>query len=61
MLVVLTVTYCNKVNIQITQRDGFIQIAYVLFMLEPHVHSSEYVIRELICGLPRNYGTVCTK
>jgi len=23
---VLTETYCNKVNIQITQRDGFIQI-----------------------------------
>jgi len=28
MLVVLTETYCNKVNIQITQRDVFIQIAY---------------------------------
>ena len=26
MLVVLTETYCNKVNIQITQRDDFIQI-----------------------------------
>ena len=25
MLVVLTGTYCNKVNIQITQRDDFIQ------------------------------------
>jgi len=25
MLVVLTETYCNKVNIQITQRDDFIQ------------------------------------
>ena len=31
MLVVLTEIYCNKVNIQITQRDDFIQIAgYVL-------------------------------
>ena len=26
MLVVVTETYCNKVNIQITQRDGFIPI-----------------------------------
>jgi len=26
MLVVLTETYFNKVNVQITQRDGFIQI-----------------------------------
>ena len=26
MLVVLTETYCNKVNIQITQRDDCIQI-----------------------------------
>jgi len=25
MLVVLTETYCNKVNIKITQRDDFIQ------------------------------------
>ena len=25
MSVVLTETYCNKVNIQITQRDDFIQ------------------------------------
>ena len=29
MLVVLTETYCNKVNIQVTQRDGFIQIVTV--------------------------------
>ena len=28
MLVVLTETYCNKVNIQITQRDDFIQINF---------------------------------
>jgi len=28
MLVVLTETYCNKVNIQITQRDDFIQKVY---------------------------------
>jgi len=26
MLVVLTETYCNKVNIQITQRDDFIPV-----------------------------------
>jgi len=25
MLVVLTITYCNKVNMQIAQRDDFIQ------------------------------------
>jgi len=28
MLVELTETYCNKVNVQITQRDDFIQISY---------------------------------
>ena len=28
MLVVLTETYCNKVNIQITQWDDFIQIVF---------------------------------
>ena len=27
MLVVLTETYCDKVNIKITQQDDFIQIA----------------------------------
>ena len=31
MLVVLTETYCNKVNIQITQRDGFIQKGLSVF------------------------------
>jgi len=31
MLVVLTETYCNKVNIQITQRDDFIQIVYMFW------------------------------
>ena len=31
MLVVLTETYCNKVNIQITQRDDFIQTVKYLF------------------------------
>jgi len=34
MLVVLTETYCNKVNIQITQRDEFIQIDISLFSQE---------------------------
>jgi len=29
MLVVLTETYCNKVNIEIKQRDDFIQIAVI--------------------------------
>jgi len=28
MLVVLTETYCNEVNIQITQRDDFIQTEF---------------------------------
>jgi len=32
MLVVLTETYCNKVNIQITQRDFFIQKASTEFI-----------------------------
>jgi len=27
MLVVLTETYCNKVNIQVTEQDDFIQIS----------------------------------
>jgi len=31
MLVVLTEIYCNKVDIQITQRDDFIQIVYLGF------------------------------
>jgi len=30
MLVVLTETYCNKVNIQITQRDDFIQTVDII-------------------------------
>jgi len=34
MLVVLTETYCNKVNIQITQWDDFIQIEEVTFCAE---------------------------
>jgi len=39
MLVVLTETYCNKVNIQITQRDGFIQIIlYSSFINHPIFH-----------------------
>ena len=33
MLVVLMETYCNKVNIQITQRDDFIQIISAAFIL----------------------------
>jgi len=32
MLVVLTETYCNKVNIQITQRDDFIQILKFVYL-----------------------------
>ena len=32
MLVVLTETYCNKVNIQITQWDDFIQKEYVHYV-----------------------------
>ena len=31
MLAVLTETYCNKVTIQITQRDDFIQIILYKF------------------------------
>jgi len=30
MLVVLTETYCNKVNIHITQRDDFFKITHKL-------------------------------
>ena len=33
MLVVLTETYCNKVNIHITQRDDFIQTRCVVIMM----------------------------
>jgi len=33
MLFVLTETYCNKVNIQITQRDDFIQIQNSKFLV----------------------------
>ena len=38
MLAVLTETYCNKVNIQITQRDDFIQIVNLNYTskLSPH-------------------------
>jgi len=36
MLVALTETYCNKVNIQITQRDDSIQI-------EPECFAHSYV------------------
>ena len=32
MLVVLTETYCNKVNIQITQRDDFIQKGNIILL-----------------------------
>jgi len=35
MLVVLTEKHCNKVNIQITQRDDFIQIARILLFMLP--------------------------
>jgi len=34
MLVVLTETYCNKINIQITQRDDFIQKNITVHPLE---------------------------
>jgi len=33
MLVVFTETYCNKANIQITQRDDFIQKEGVVFTI----------------------------
>ena len=35
MLVVLTETYCNKVNRQMTQWDDFIQIATFKFVVKP--------------------------
>ena len=35
MLVVLTETYCNKLNIQITQLDDFIQIGKGIYPLIP--------------------------
>jgi len=34
MLVVLMETYCNKVNIQITQRDDFIQKAVNIICMQ---------------------------
>jgi len=37
MLVVLKETYCNKVNIHITQRDDFIKKKHVQFILVLHV------------------------
>jgi hypothetical protein len=40
MLVVLTETYCNKENIQITQRDDFIQIEGRVLIYNP---SAKYV------------------
>jgi len=40
MLVVLTETYCNKVNIQITQRDDFIQTSDACFNLLSSQHIS---------------------
>jgi len=38
MLVVLTETYCNKVNIQIIQRDDFIQIKQYKKVLNQKSH-----------------------
>jgi len=57
MLVVLTEMYCNKVNIQITQRDDFIQtnkmiwtkssrcvlILYIHFIIYIYIHIYIYI------------------
>jgi hypothetical protein len=47
MLVMLTETYCNKVNIQITQRDDFIQNVdfYSKNKFEKLVHLVGFIIR----------------
>ena len=43
MLVVLTETYCNEVNIQITQRDDFVQ-KKVVFVNIPQVSPSKLIL-----------------
>jgi len=50
MLVVLTETYCNKVNVQITQRDDFIQAMHEInprHEVPPHV-VSENISTEIL-------------
>ena len=59
MLVVLTETYCNKVNIQITQRDDFIQSGQLCITL-PHVPRGQscFMISDIFMEFSSCY-TVC--
>jgi len=44
MLVVLTETYCNKVNIQVTQRDSFIQNVDFFFIELNRLYTTQLTV-----------------